>query len=119
MTPLITLTSILILLQFSFNLISVSKLIYTLNCSISFFPDHCLIQDLSTKRIIGRGCESGGFYILETKMPKYVSCSRVVTLFKLHCRLGHPSLPLLKKLYPQILSLSSLNRDSRQYAKLY
>ena len=52
-TPLITLTSILSLPQFSFNLISVSKLTRTLKCSISFFPNHCLIQDLPMKQIIG------------------------------------------------------------------
>ena len=96
-----------------------SKLTYALNCSISFFPDHCSIQDLSTKRIIGQGRESGGLYILETKVSKFVACSRVVTPFDLHCRLGHPSLPLLKKLYPQFFSLSSLNCESCQYAKLH
>ena len=42
-TPSITLTSVLGLPQFSFNLISVSKLTHTLNCNISFFPDYCLI----------------------------------------------------------------------------
>ena len=52
-TPLITLTSVLSLSQFSFNLIFMSKLTHTLICSISFFLDYCLIQDLSTKRIIG------------------------------------------------------------------
>ena len=67
LTPLITLTSIMSLPQLSFNLISVSKLTRTLNCSIPFFPDLCLISDLLTKRIIGQGrCESGGLYILET-----------------------------------------------------
>ena len=99
-TPLITLTSILSLPQFSFNLIFVSKLTRSLNCSISFFSDHCLILDLSTKRIIGRGREYGGLYILEIEVPKYVACYGVVTPFELHCRLGHLSLPLLKKLYP-------------------
>ena len=39
-TPLITSTSILSLPQFSFNLIFVSKLTCTLNCSILFFLDH-------------------------------------------------------------------------------
>ena len=39
-TSLLTLTSVLSLPQFSFNLISVSKLTHTLNCSISFFLDH-------------------------------------------------------------------------------
>ena len=96
-----------------------SKLARTLNCSISLFPDHLLIQDLSTKRLIGRGCESGGLYIIETEVSKPVVCSGDVTLFELHCRLGHPSLPLLKKLYPQFSNLSSLNYESCQYAKLH
>ena len=57
-TPLITLTYVLSLSQFSFNLISVSKLTRTLNCNISVFPDYCSIQDLLMKQIIGRGRES-------------------------------------------------------------
>ena len=57
-TPLITFTSVMSLPQLSFNLIYVSKLTRTLNCSISLFYDHCLIQDLSMKSIIGRGHES-------------------------------------------------------------
>ena len=52
-------------------------------------------------------------------MPKSVACSGVVTPFDLHCRLDHPSLSLLKKLYPQFSSLSSLNYESCQYAKLH
>ena len=67
-TPLITLTSVMSLPQFYFNLLLVNKLTHTHNCSISFFPDYCLIQDLLTKRIIGRGRESGGLYILETEV---------------------------------------------------
>ena len=108
-TPLITLTSVISLPQFSFNLIYVSKLTRTLNCSILFFLDYCFIQDLLTKRIIGRGRESGDLYILETEVPKSIACSRVVTPFDLHCCLGHPSLSLLKKLYPQFSSLSSFH----------
>ena len=70
LTPLITLTPVPSLPQFSFNLIFVSKLTRTLNCSVSFFPNYCLIQDLLMKQIIGRGRESGGLYILDTKVPK-------------------------------------------------
>ena len=70
-----------------------SKLTRTLNCGISLFPDYyCLIQDLLTKRIIGRGHKSRGLYILETEVSKFVACSGVVISFELHCRLGHPSL---------------------------
>ena len=78
-----------------------------------------MIQDLSTKQIIGRGRESGGLYILETEVPKFVACSGVVTPFDLHCCLGHPFLPLLKKQYHRFSSLSSLNCESCQYSKLH
>ena len=71
------------------------------------------------KQIIGRGHDSRGLYILDPKEPKFVSSSGVVTSFELHCRLGQPSLSLLKKLSPQFSSLSSLNCESCQYAKLY
>ena len=67
-TPLITLTYVMSLPQFSFNLILVNKLTHIRNCRISFFLDYCLIQDLLTKRIIGGGRESRGLYILETKV---------------------------------------------------
>ena len=52
-------------------------------------------------------------------MPKSVVCYGVVTPFELHCRPNHPTLPLLKKLYPQFSSLYSLNYESCEYVKLY
>ena len=52
-------------------------------------------------------------------MPKLVACSGIITPIELHYRLGHPSFSLLKKLYPLLSSLSSLNRESCQYAKLH
>ena len=100
-TPSIPLTSILSLPNFSFNLMSVSKLTRALMCYISFLPDFCLFQDLMTKQIIGRGRESGGLYILDPTVPRPIACSGVTTPFETHCRLGHLSLPLLKKLCPQ------------------
>ena len=92
LTPLITLISIRSLPQFSFHLIYGSKLTRTLNYNISFFLDYYFIQDLSTKRIISRGCESRGLYILDIEVSKSVACSGVVIPFELHYRLGHPSL---------------------------
>ena len=113
--PSLSLSSVLSLPNFSFNLLSVSKLTRDLNCVISFFPDHCLFQDLTTKRIIGRGHESGGLYVLES--PRPVACSSVLSPFEVHCRLGHPSLSSLKKLYPQFNHLSVLDCESCQFAK--
>ena len=116
-TPSIPLTSILSLPNFSFNLMSVSKLTPTLKCYISFFPDFCLFQDLMMKQIIGRGRESGGLYILDPTVSRPIACSGITTLFETHCRLGHLSLPLLKKLCPQFSSLLSLDCESCQFAK--
>ena len=65
-TPSLTLSSVLNLPQLSFNLISVSKLTKSLNCCASFFPDYYLFQDLMTKKMIGKGHDSGGLYILDT-----------------------------------------------------
>ena len=116
-TPSIPLSSILILLNFSFNLMYVSKLTRALKCYIPLSPDFCLFQDLMTKQIIGRGCDFGGLYILDPALPRPVACSEVTTPFETHCRLGHPFLPLLKKLCPQFFSLSSLGCESCQFAK--
>ena len=116
-TPSIPLTSVLNLLNFSFNLMFVSKLTRALKCYISFFPDFCLFQNLMTKQIIGRDRESGGLYILDPTVPRPIACSGVTTPFETHCRLGHLLLPLLKKLCPQFSNLLSLDCESCQFAK--
>ena len=99
-TPSLPLSFVLSLPNFYFNLMSVSKLTQALKCYFSFFPNFCLFQDLMTKQIIGRGHEFGGPYILDHAVPRPVACSGVTTPFETYCQLGHPSLPLLKKLYP-------------------
>ena len=116
-TPSIPLSFVLSLPSFSFNLVSVSKQTRALKCCVSFFLDYCLFQDLMTKQIIGRGHESWGLYILDSAVPRPIACSGVTTPFETHCRLGHPSLPLLKKLCPQFSSLLSLDCESCQFAK--
>ena len=70
-----------------------------------------------TKQIIGKGHESGGLYILDTQVPRSIACPSVLTPFEAHCRLGHPSLPLLKKLCPQFHNVTSLDCESCQFAK--
>ena len=72
-----------------------------------------------TKQIISKGRESGGLYILDHPVPRPVACSRITTPFETQCRLGHPSLPLLKKLCPRFSSLSSLECESCQFAKYH
>ena len=72
-----------------------------------------------TKQIIGRGRESGGLYILNLTVPRPIANFGVTTPFETHCKLGHPSLPFLKKLCPQFSSLPSLECESCQFAKHY
>ena len=112
-TPLVPLTSIMSLPQFSFDLIFVNKLTHTLNCSISFFPDYRLFHYLLMRRIIGRRHEFGDLYILDPKVPMTIACSKVATPFEVHCCLGHLSLSLslLKKLYHQFFSLPLLDYE--------
>ncbi|XP_065880880.1 retrovirus-related Pol polyprotein from transposon TNT 1-94 isoform X1 [Euphorbia lathyris] len=74
-------------------------------------------KDLMTKQIIGSGREAGGLYVLDTTVRRPVALSSVSTPFDEHCQLGHPSLPVLKKLCPQFQDLSSLDCESCQFAK--
>ena len=41
-TPNLTLSSVLYLPQFFLNLLSVHKLTHSLNCSLTFYPTHCV-----------------------------------------------------------------------------
>lgn len=119
-TSSISFSSVLCLPNFSFNLLSVSKITKALKCFVSFFPEYCVFQDLTTKKIIGRGRESGGLYVLETpslKVSRPIACSSVLTPLEVYCRLGHPSLPILKKLFPIFQNLSHLDCESCQFAK--
>jgi len=117
-TSSITLSSVLGLPKLAFNLMSVSKLTRDLNCYISFFPDHCLFRDLKTNKVIGKGHVSDSLYILDEYWePRFAAYSCVVSPFEAHCRLGHPSLPMLKKLWPQFQNIPSLDCESCQFAK--
>jgi hypothetical protein len=58
------LNDVLCIPSFSFNLISVSKLIQTLQCCVIFLPKFCFVQTLTSWRTIGVGKEAGGLYHL-------------------------------------------------------
>ncbi|KAG6470736.1 hypothetical protein ZIOFF_071813 [Zingiber officinale] len=50
----------------SINLLSISSITKQLHCSVTFFPDHCVFQDLETKQTIGTGCEDVTFFESES-----------------------------------------------------
>ncbi|XP_022857873.1 uncharacterized protein LOC111378835 [Olea europaea var. sylvestris] len=71
------------------------------------------------EKIIDKGHESSGFYVLDTQVPKSIACSGFSTPFEAHCWLGHPSLSLFKKLCSQFQNVSSLDCEYCRFAKHY
>ncbi|KAK0577292.1 hypothetical protein LWI29_030858 [Acer saccharum] len=92
---------------FKVDLLSVSRLTRGLNCSITFFPYWCVLQDLATKRMIGLGKQRNGLYYLAAlaaKNPVHIhktatkqpTCNLTVSSTYLwHNCLGHASSPRL------------------------
>ncbi len=95
---------------------SVSKLTKQLKCSVCFFPDHVIIQDLKTKKTIGEGRESNGMYYFDG-LQSSVACPVSASPLLIHSRLDHPSLENLKKLVPNLNSTSTLECESCQLGK--
>ncbi|EOX92639.1 Uncharacterized protein TCM_001554 [Theobroma cacao] len=75
-----------------------------------------LSSDLLTWKIIGSGSESNGLYLLDEVIAAFPSAGASIAYssdlspFQLHCQLGHPSQLVLKKMCPELVSVSSLHR---------
>ncbi|RVW57668.1 Retrovirus-related Pol polyprotein from transposon RE2 [Vitis vinifera] len=95
--PSLPLTSVLYTPECPFNLISISKITRTLNCSITFSDKFVTLQDRSTGKTIGIGRESQGLYHLTSDSSPAVCISTDAPLL-IHSRLGHPSLSKFQKM---------------------
>jgi hypothetical protein len=104
-------TDVLCVPSFDFNLISVSKLTFSLHCCIFFLSNYYFMQDLLYWRMIGMGKQHNGLYLLDiSSTSNHVAAitSSVSSFHNLlyslslvkhtnndlhvwHCRLGHPS----------------------------
>nr|CAN74104.1 hypothetical protein VITISV_008952 [Vitis vinifera] len=113
--PSLPLHSVLYTPECPFNLISISKITRTLNCSITFSDKFVTLQDRSTGKTIGIGHESQGLYHLTSPSPA-VCISTDAPLF-IHSRLSHPNLSKFQKMVPSFSSLSSLACESLQLGK--
>ena len=51
----LTLDIVLVVPSLSCNLLSVGQITETLNCTVKFWPNYCLLQDIATHRILGSG----------------------------------------------------------------
>ena len=114
--PSLPLTSVLYTPECPFNLISISKITRTLNCSIIFSDKFVTLQDRSTGKTIGIGRESQGLYHLTSQSSPAVCVSTDAPLL-IHSRLGHPSLSKFQKMVPRFSTLSSLACESCQLGK--
>ena len=88
-----------------FNLLFINHLTRFLDCIISFTKDSVCLQDRSSGRMIGTGCESHGLYCLRTS----AHVGMVKDSPSLHAQLGHPSLVKMQQLVPSLSKLSSLS----------
>ncbi|KAG8494583.1 hypothetical protein CXB51_012012 [Gossypium anomalum] len=59
-------TNVLHVPHFKHNLLSVSKLTRDFNCSVTFFPDFCVLQGLFDGKMKGIGKESRGLYLFDS-----------------------------------------------------
>ena len=114
--PSLSLSSVLYVPDSPFNLISVSKLIRDLNCSVTFSNSSVTLQDRSTGRMIGIGHESQGLFHLSST-PSSNICASSDDPLTVHRRLGHPSLVKFRKMVPRFSSLHSLDCESCQLGK--
>ena len=102
--------------EFSFNLISISRLIFNLHCNVTFSNNFCTIQDMNSLKTIGLAKLKDGLYHLivnkEERCSPYTnsfinfSMTTPITKSNLwHLRLGHLSgkhLNILNELFPFI-----------------
>ena len=91
-----------------------------LNCSVTFFPNHCVFQEIETQRTLDTRREYGDLYHLETSVSQ-VACVSSTFLRELHRQFGHPTLLVLRKKFMnqvkcRLLNVSHVKWDRVLYA---
>jgi hypothetical protein len=125
----LTLTGVLCVPSFTFNLISATKLIKSLNCCLIFLAGYCFIQSLHNWRTIGVGEEVAGlFYLMQANKVSTnasISAPSIPSFFKhlsfnsikdpscnlWHYRLGHPSHSRIKLIQTIVPSISCIQES--------
>ena len=118
LSPNLSLSSVLYIPHFLFNLFSISKFTKLLNCAAIFLSTHCIFQDLKTGKIIGGGHEASGLYYLDRcGCSSLVASHLSISPLQHHCHLGHPPLQNLKSLVPSCHQIKSLQCETCQLGK--
>ena len=76
-----------------------AQLIRELKCIVIFDEDLCVIQDRTSKSLIGVGRLRGGVYCFDKFSPSTVQVNAVGSHYLWHGRLGHPSDQVLSLLF--------------------
>ena len=132
LSPSLTLTNVLCVPSFSFNLLFISTLTLSQPYCLVFLSNYCFIQDLLPWKTIGMGKAVDGLYLLQcdslqhippSSLADYLGSHKSKTSFPpfsastsagsassslWHARLGHPSDMKLKVLGPNLPSLQFL-----------
>ncbi|GJY60618.1 putative ribonuclease H-like domain-containing protein [Tanacetum coccineum] len=109
-SPTLKLSNCLYVPALSHKLISISHVTKEPNCSVIMQPTFCILQDIRTGAIIGRGTERQGLYYIDelitsgTVMLAHGTSEREAWLW--HRRLGHPSSSYLHTLFPKLFPLN-------------
>lgn len=103
-----TLKNVLVVLDFKHNLLSVSQMTRELRCSVHFFPEFCIFQDLFSGEVEEIGKEVEGLYHLPNilQYTKKAVDHNAILMAKMtdskcmpwHKRMGHSSFKVLKQL---------------------
>lgn len=123
-TPTLTLQSVLYVPSFSYNVLYISSLTSSSNCSVSFTHNHCVIQDVSKGMQIGMGKRVGNLYVLDLAQSSALqsSVSSVIVSDVWHCRpgyLGPEKLKILsstlymKFVLPKVCDVYPLSKQKR------
>ena len=114
------------------NLLSVAQITTALNCTVTFWPTHCVFQDILSSKTIGCGTRRGKLYYLDLASDSEASLSQAYKIggtsvekqtsevWLWHRRLGHASFGYLQKLFPSLFSqldISSFTCDICELAK--
>ncbi|KAK0597477.1 hypothetical protein LWI29_025705 [Acer saccharum] len=61
----LTLNSVLIVPALEYNILSVSRITVALTCTVTFWPQFCIFQDIVTWQVLGCGVRKGNLYYLD------------------------------------------------------
>ena len=126
LTPTLSLHNCLLVPTLSSHLLSVGQVTEQLDCVVQMFPSFCLLQDIRTQAIIGRGTKRRGLYYVDDVAHDRVhqvqgrDSGKLKTIQLWHRRLGHASFGYLRKLLPSLfgnISNSSLKCNVCTLAK--